>query len=73
MEIVVIIIVGLVVFGGTAKLSGIGKALGKSIKDFRNEIKDDKPASGSAPAGSAPANTDGDSKGTDGEDGGKSS
>jgi sec-independent protein translocase protein TatA len=59
-EIVVIIAVGLVVFGGTAKLSGIGKALGKSIKDFRNEIKSDDKQEASAQAK------------TDGEDGGKS-
>jgi sec-independent protein translocase protein TatA len=38
-EIIVIVIVAFVLFGGAAKLSGLGKALGKSIKDFRNEVK----------------------------------
>ena len=27
---------------GAGKLSGVGKALGKSIKDFKNEVKEDK-------------------------------
>jgi sec-independent protein translocase protein TatA len=40
-EIIVIVIVAFVLFGGAAKLSGLGKALGKSIKDFRNEVKTD--------------------------------
>jgi sec-independent protein translocase protein TatA len=38
-EIILIVIVGFLLFGGVAKLSGLGKALGKSIKDFRNEVK----------------------------------
>ena len=38
-EIILIIILALVLFGGE-KLAGIGKALGRSIKDFKNEIKD---------------------------------
>ena len=38
-EIILIIILALVLFGG-GKLAGIGKALGKSIKDFKHEIKD---------------------------------
>lgn len=38
-EIILIIILALVLFGG-GKLAGIGKALGRSIKDFKNEIKD---------------------------------
>ena len=28
-------------FGG-GKLAGVGKALGKSIKDFKHEVKDDE-------------------------------
>lgn len=40
-EIILIIILALVLFGG-GKLAGIGKALGRSIKDFKNEIKDVK-------------------------------
>ncbi len=39
-EIILIIILALVLFGG-GKLAGVGKSLGKSIKDFKNEIKDD--------------------------------
>jgi sec-independent protein translocase protein TatA len=39
-EILLIIVLALILFGG-AKISGLGKALGKSIKDFRNEIKSD--------------------------------
>ncbi|MDR1904828.1 MAG: twin-arginine translocase TatA/TatE family subunit [Treponema sp.] len=39
-EIILIIVLALVLFGGT-RLSGIGKALGKSIKEFRNEVKPD--------------------------------
>ncbi len=39
-EIILIIILALVLFGG-GKLAGVGKSLGRSIKDFKNEIKDD--------------------------------
>ncbi len=39
-EILVILVLALVLFGG-GKLAGVGKALGKSIKDFKNEVKDD--------------------------------
>ena len=37
-EIILIIVRALVVFGG-GKLAGVGKALGKSIRDFKNEVK----------------------------------
>ena len=37
-EIILIIVLALVVFGG-GKLAGVGKALGKSIRDFKNEVK----------------------------------
>lgn len=40
-EIILIIVLALVLFGG-GKLAGVGKALGKSIKDFKNEVKDDE-------------------------------
>lgn len=40
-EILLIVILALVLFGGN-KLAGVGKALGKSIKDFKSELKDDK-------------------------------
>ena len=41
-EIVLIIVLALVLFGG-GKLAGLGKALGKSIKEFRSEVKPDDP------------------------------
>ena len=43
-EILVILVIVLVVFGG-GKLAGVGKALGQSIRDFKKEVKaDDEPA-----------------------------
>lgn len=44
-EIILIVILALVLFGGS-KLAGVGKALGKSIKDFKNEVREDKPEDG---------------------------
>ena len=44
LEIVLILVLALVLFGGN-KLSGVGKALGQSIRDFKKEMKaDDKKA-----------------------------
>ena len=40
LEIVLILVVVLVLFGGN-KLAGVGKALGQSIRDFKKEIKTD--------------------------------
>ena len=40
-EIILIIVLALVLFGG-GKLAGVGKALGKSIKDFKAEVKEDE-------------------------------
>jgi len=37
-EIALILVLALVLFGG-GKLAGVGKALGKSIKDFKDEMK----------------------------------
>ena len=42
-ELVLILIIGLVVFG-PGKLPGVGKALGQSIKEFKQANSDDKPA-----------------------------
>lgn len=43
-EIILIIVLALVIFGG-GKLAGVGKALGKSVKEFKNEVKgEEKPA-----------------------------
>ena len=40
-EIILIVVLALVLFGG-GKLAGVGKALGKSIKDFKQEVKDEE-------------------------------
>ncbi|MBQ8135817.1 MAG: twin-arginine translocase TatA/TatE family subunit [Clostridia bacterium] len=48
-EIILIIVLALVLFGG-GKLAGVGKALGKSIKDFKSEVKDAKDEAGQAGA-----------------------
>lgn len=40
-ELVLILIIGLVVFG-PGKLPGVGKALGQSIKEFKQANADDK-------------------------------
>lgn len=42
MEILIILVIALVVFGG-GKLSGVGKALGQSIREFKKEVKSDEP------------------------------
>ena len=39
-EIILIVVLALVLFGG-GKLAGVGKALGKSIRDFKSEVKSD--------------------------------
>lgn len=39
-EIIMIIVLALVLFGG-GKLAGLGGALGKSIKDFKQAVKED--------------------------------
>lgn len=45
MEIILILVLALVVFGGS-RLSGVGKALGQSIREFKKEVgtEDDKKA-----------------------------
>ncbi|MCR5833414.1 MAG: twin-arginine translocase TatA/TatE family subunit [Selenomonadaceae bacterium] len=40
-ELILILIIGLVVFG-PGKLPGVGKALGQSIKEFKNATSEDK-------------------------------
>ena len=40
MEILLILVLALVIFGG-GKLAGVGKALGQSIREFKNEVKGD--------------------------------
>ena len=41
LEILVILVIALVVFGG-GKLGGVGKALGQSIREFKKEVGADK-------------------------------
>ena len=43
MEILLIVVLALVVFGGS-KIAGVGKALGQSIREFKNEVKSDDKA-----------------------------
>ena len=40
-EILLILVLALVVFGGS-RLSGVGKALGQSIREFKKEVGSDK-------------------------------
>ncbi|HOQ64146.1 MAG TPA: twin-arginine translocase TatA/TatE family subunit [Clostridia bacterium] len=48
LEIVLILVLALVLFGGK-KLSGVGKALGQSIKEFRREMAADDQEKASEP------------------------
>lgn len=41
MEILLILVIALVIFGG-GKLSGVGKALGQSIREFKKEVGTEK-------------------------------
>lgn len=41
LEIVLIVVLALVLFGGK-KIAGVGKALGQSIRDFKKEMKSDE-------------------------------
>lgn len=36
-ELIIILLIAAVVFGGS-KISGLGKALGKSVRDFKDEV-----------------------------------
>jgi sec-independent protein translocase protein TatA len=38
-ELLVVLIIVLVIFGG-GKLAGVGSALGRTIKEFKKEVKD---------------------------------
>jgi sec-independent protein translocase protein TatA len=48
-EILLILALALVLFGGS-KLSGVGKALGQSIREFKKEVSSDKDNSETAEA-----------------------
>ena len=39
-EILLIVILALILFGGN-KLAGVGKALGQSIREFKNEVHEE--------------------------------
>lgn len=46
MEILLIVVLALIVFGGT-KLAGVGKSLGRGVREFKEELHSDdekKPA-----------------------------
>lgn len=40
MELLLVIVVALVVFGGS-RLSGVGKSLGQSVREFKEEVSQD--------------------------------
>ena len=40
-ELIIILLIAAVVFGGT-KISGLGKALGKSVREFKDEVNGNK-------------------------------
>ncbi|ADG81124.1 twin-arginine translocation protein, TatA/E family subunit [Thermincola ferriacetica] len=39
-ELIIILIIGLIIFG-PGKLSGVGKAMGDTIREFRNSLNTD--------------------------------
>lgn len=46
MELLLVIVVALVVFGGS-RLSGVGKSLGQSVREFKEEVSQDDKAQAS--------------------------
>ena len=40
-ELIIILLIAAIVFGGT-KVSGLGKAIGKSVREFKDEVNGDK-------------------------------
>ena len=54
-EWIIILVIVVILFGGS-KLAGVGSALGQSIKEFREAVKnEDEPAEDSASEGEAKA------------------
>ena len=47
-ELIIILVIVLVIFGG-GKLAGFGKELGKGIREFKKEVKDDSSENSEAP------------------------
>lgn len=39
-ELIIILLIAAIVFGGS-KISGLGKAIGKSVKEFKEEVNSD--------------------------------
>ncbi len=42
-ELIIILVIVLIIFGA-GRLAGIGGALGKSVREFKDATKEDKPA-----------------------------
>lgn len=53
-ELLILLVILLVVFGA-GKLSGVGAALGRSVRDFRTTAMDDTPSGDSSAATAADA------------------
>ena len=51
-ELLIILVIVVLLFGG-AKLAGVGKATGRAIREFKEEVKGDDPPK--APEGTAEA------------------
>jgi len=49
MEIVVLLVVVLLLFGGS-RLAGMGKGAGRAIREFKEEVKSDDKSAGTPPA-----------------------
>jgi len=54
-ELLVILAIVVIIFGGS-KIAGVGKASGRAIREFKDELKGSEPAPGQLPsaAGSGP-------------------
>jgi len=56
-ELLIILVVVLVIFGAS-RVADIGGSLGKAIREFRKEVREDeKPAASATPAAAPPADT----------------
>lgn len=56
-ELLLIVILAILLFGGT-RIAGIGKALGRSIREFKGEIHADDPVESSDKAEQSDENTE---------------
>lgn len=48
-EILVIVVLAILIFGGS-RIAGLGKSLGKSIRDFKGEMREEKKEAAAAKA-----------------------